>query len=168
MRSPTICALHQILGSSAESGAHACLLRHLRRCSRGFELPVSRFPLNRQSFRTYHLPQVTSILPALSATMFGVSRCATYLYCSSVFWGALFGEWLCLLTYLVLVFFGRRCVVCSCVCYLYSSCVFWATLFGVWLCLFLILFSCFFWGGWVRKWFSLLWKLLRIMRIVLI
>ena len=127
------------LGSSAESGAHACVLRHLRRCSRFSLLTVSRFPVNRQSFRTYHLPHVTGILPALSATLFGVSRCAIYLYCSSVFWGTLFCECLCLLlmlfvcffgdvvwcvvqsvTYIVLVFFGRR-LVCGWVCYI----VFW-------------------------------------------
>jgi len=103
---------------------------------------VSRFPVNRQSFRTYHLPQVTGILPALSATLFGVCRCATCLYCSSVFWGTLCGECLCLLlmlfvcffgdvvwcvvesvTYIVLAFFGQP-LVCGCVCYLYRFRVF--------------------------------------------
>jgi len=95
-------------GSSAESGANACVFRHVRRCS---QLSVSRFPVNRQSFRTYHLPQVTGILPALSATLFGEGLCVTSV---------------------ILVFFGkRRRVVCSCVCNQYNSCVFWATFFRV-------------------------------------
>jgi len=131
-------------GSSAESGAHACVLRHLRRCSRCSQLTVSRFPVNRQSFRTYHLPQVTGVLPALSATLFGVSRCATFLYCSSVFWGhCLVSVCVCYLCRSCVL--GRRYVVCSSVCYLYSSCVFLATLFGAWLLLLFISFSC-FWG----------------------
>ena len=128
-------AILNVHTSSAESGAHACVLRHLRRCSRCSQLTVSRFPLNRQSFRTYHLPQVTGILPALSATLFGVSH---HLYCSSVFSATclvsgclLLISFLCFLgkevvwcvvvsvTYRVLVFFGRRCLVCGCVCYLY-------------------------------------------------
>ena len=93
-------------GWSAESGGHACVLRHLRRCS---QLTVSRFPVNQQSFRTYHFPQVTGIFPALSATLFGVSRCATHLYCSSDF-----GD------------------VVWCVCLLLMSFLcFWATLCGV-------------------------------------
>ena len=50
-------------------------------------------------------------------------------------------------TYIVLVFFGRH-LVCGRVCYLYCFRVFF--------------------GGGERKWFSVLWKLLRIMRIVLI
>jgi len=60
--------------------------------------------------------------------------CVCYLYCSCVFWATLFGVWLCLLlilflcflgdtvwcvvvsvTYNILVFFGRRCLVCGCV-----------------------------------------------------
>ena len=132
-------------GSSAESGAHACVLRHLRRCSRCSQLTVSRFPVNRQSFRTYHLPQVTGVLPALSATLFGVSRCATFLYCSSVFWGhCLVSVCVCYLCRSCVL--GRRCVVCSSVCYLYSSCVFLATLFGAWLFLLLISFWCFLGG----------------------
>ena len=113
----------QPIRSSAETGAHARVLRELRRYSRGSEFPISRFPLNRQSFRTYHLSEVTRILPAISATMFGVPRCATYLYCSSVFLGG--------------------CLVSVCVCYLSRSCVFWATLFGV--CVTYIVFV-FFWG----------------------
>jgi hypothetical protein len=75
---------------------------------------VSRFPVNRQSFRTYHLPQVTGIFPALSATLFGVCSCVTYRSC--VFWGTLFGESLCLLRLSFFFFFRNiRCVVCSCV-----------------------------------------------------
>ena len=34
-------------------------------------------------------------------------------------------------TYIVLVYFGRSCLVCDCVCYLYRSCVSYATSFGV-------------------------------------
>ena len=79
--------------------------------------------MNRQAFRTYHLPQVTGILPALSATMFGVSCCITYLYCSSVFWGTLFGEWLCLLLISFLCFLGDV-VWCVAVCVTYIVFVF--------------------------------------------
>ena len=119
----------------------ACFIRHLCRCSCGSELPVSRFKLDGQSFRTFHLFQVTGILPGLSAT-FGVSRCVSYLYCSCVFWATLFGVWLCLqlisflcflgevwcvvvsVVYIVFVFPTLRRLVCGCICYLYRSCVF--------------------------------------------
>ena len=149
---------------TAETGIHACFLRHLRRCSRSSQISVSRFPVKRQWFRTYPLHEVTRILPALSGALFGVSRCAAYLYYSFCFLGTVLGEsvsvpYICCswdffydvvccviesVTYIVLVFFGR-CFVCGCV--------------------LLIPFSYF--GG-KRKWFSVLWKLLRIMRIVLI
>jgi len=115
---------------------------HLCRCSRSSELPISRFPLNRQSFSTFHLFQVTGILPALSATLFVVSRCVSYLYFSCVFWTTLFGVWLCLQLISFLCFLGHV-VVCGCVCYLYLSCVSYATLFGVCLCLLLTSFLCF-------------------------
>ena len=105
---------------SAESGTHSCVLRHLRRCSHSSQLSVSRFPVNRQCFRTYHLLQITRILPAFSGA-FGASRCAAYLY--SGFLGTVFGESVCV-CYLCSCVFLRRCVVCSWVCYLCSSCVF--------------------------------------------
>ena len=108
-------AILNVHTSSAESGAHACVLRHLRRCSRCSQLTVSRFPLNRQSFRTYHLPQVTGILPALSATLFGVSH---HLYCSSVFWGTLFGDCLCLLLMSFFCFWATLCGVVESVTYI--------------------------------------------------
>ena len=133
---------NKFVGSSAESEAHACVLRHVRRCSRCSQLTASRFPVNRQSF---HLLEATGILPALSATLFGVFRCATYLYSSSVFLVTLFCECLCPLCCSCV--FWRRCVVCSSVCYLYSSCIFWAT-FGVWMCLLLLSFSCFLGDVW--------------------
>ena len=101
-------------GSSAESGAHACVLRHLCRCSRCSQRSVSRFPVNRQSFRTYHVPQVTGILPALSGTLFWVLRCVAYI---------------------VLLCFGGRSLVSFCVCYVCRSCGFSEkTLCGVYLC----------------------------------
>ena len=123
--------------------AKACVIRHLCRCCRGSERPVSGFPLNRQSFSIFHLFQVTGILPALSMTLFGVSRCVSYLYCSCVFWATLFGVWLCLQLISFLCFLGtlrgvfcvcylyrscisyRRCLVCACACYLHRSCVVW-------------------------------------------
>ena len=82
-----------------------------------------------------------------SSRAFGdVAWCVSldHLFCSSVSWGTLFGECLCVLllsflcflgkdvvscvvvcvTYIILVFFGRR-FVCSCVCYVYRFRVFW-------------------------------------------
>ena len=76
-----------IIGSSAESGARVCVLRYICRSCHGSELPVSRFPLNRQSFRTFHLFQLTGNLPALSSTLFTDCGCVCYLYRSSVFLG---------------------------------------------------------------------------------
>ena len=54
-----------VIGSSEESGATACVFRHVRRYNRFSQLTGSRFPVNRRSFRTYHLVEATSILPAL-------------------------------------------------------------------------------------------------------
>ena len=100
---PTDYYQRQLFGPTTESGAHACVLRHQRRCSRCSLLTVSLFAVNRQSIRSYHLPQVTGILPALSATLFGVCSCVTYI---------------------VLVCFVGRCLLSLCVCYVCHSCVF--------------------------------------------
>jgi hypothetical protein len=56
----------RFLGPTAETGTHASVLRHQRRCSRFSRLSVSGFPVNRQSFRRHHLHPATGILPALS------------------------------------------------------------------------------------------------------
>ena len=58
-------SLGYFFGSSEESGATACVFLLVRRCSRCSQLTGSRFPVNRRSFRTYHLVEATSILPAL-------------------------------------------------------------------------------------------------------
>ena len=123
---PTDYYHRQVFLPGAEYEAHACVLRHLRRCSRCTLLTFSHFPVNRQSFRTFHLPQVNGILPALSAKLFGVCSFVTYI--DLVCFGGRCLVSLCLLrlSFLCFFFFGKDVVWCVFVCVTYKFAAFGA------------------------------------------